>query len=184
MCGFGILLNFGALPILEIKKCGFTMINDLSSRSVEKEDFEHISKFPQNDMELFFMFPKADFPLTVTQLENAVNNRYDSTVVLKDKIVVGFANFYEVTINEHCSIGNVIINPDFRGIGIGSYLIKTMESIAVTKYNVKEIHISCFNKNVDGLLLYSKLGYKPYDIEKWTYKQSSPEALIKMRKTI
>lgn len=160
------------------------MNNNMTHRNVDFRDLEIICRFPQDENELFFMFPKANYPLTIEQLQASIDSRYDSTVIIVDNQVIGFANFYEANMDEHCSIGNVIINPDYRGKGVGKYLIQTMENIAINKYNVKEIHISCFNQNLAGLLLYSKLGYQPYDIEKRLNKYSFPVALINMKKII
>ena len=160
------------------------MVDSFTHRAVENNDLDIISKFPQNEDELYFMFPKAVFPLTVDQMQTSIDSRYDSTVILCNDIIVGFANFYEAIVDQHCSIGNVIVNPLFRGKGAGKYLIGVMESIAIKKYTVSEIHISCFNLNVIGLLLYHKLGYFPYDIEKWIDKKSNQAVLIKMKKEI
>jgi len=160
------------------------MINEYTYRTVEKNDLEIISNFPKDEDELFFMFPKAEFPLTLGQLDASITSRYNSTVILHDNCIVGFANFYEVIERKYCSIGNVIINPIYRGKGAGIYLIEVMEKIAMEKYNVSEIHISCFNQNVKGLLLYQKLGYVPFEIEKWTDKKQNRIALIKMKKEI
>lgn len=157
---------------------------DLSYRSVEMADLEVICRLPQNTEELFFMFPRAKYPLTEEQLETAVNNRFDSTVVLLNGEIVGFANFYEKEENHYCSIGNVIVSSKFRNCGIGSFQIQTMERIALEKYNALEIHISCFNSNTKGILLYSKLGYTPYAIERLMTPQCESIALIKLRKAI
>ncbi len=46
-----------------------------------------------------------------------------------------------------------------------------MEDIGKKKYNVSELHLSCFDANTSGLLLYTKLGYKPYEIEKYINKE-------------
>ena len=160
------------------------MINEYTYRTVEKNDIDIILKFPKDEHELFFMFPKADFPLTFEQLEASINSRYDSTVILHEKCIVGFANFYEAIERKHCSIGNVIINPIYRGKGAGTFLIEIMENIAKEKYKASEIHISCFNQNIIGLLLYQKLGYVPFEIEKRTDKKQNRVALIKMKKEI
>jgi len=154
---------------------------NLSYRPIENEDFETICNLPQNAEELFFMFPKAQFPFTAEQLETAVRTRFDSTVILLNEEVVAFANFYEINENHHCSIGNVIVNPNFRNQGIGKFLIKTMESIGIEKYNASEMHLSCFNTNTNGILLYSKLGYKPYEVEKWIDNENKPIALIELK---
>lgn len=160
------------------------MINDLSYRPIKITDIEEICRLPQNEKELFFMFPKADYPLSVEQLQTVVENRSDSTVILLDKEIVGFANFYEVKENNYCSIGNVIVCSNFRNKGIGKYLVETMGSIALEQYNVREIHISCFNTNTKGILLYSKLGYIPYEVEERLGKKEQKVALIKMKRKI
>lgn len=156
----------------------------LSYRAVEVSDLKKICQLPKNEEELFFMFPKAEYPLTESQLESAINSRFDSTTILFNNAIVGFANFYEVKKNQYSSIGNVVVDANYRNRGIGKYLIQTMERIAIEKYSVSEFHLSCFNTNTKGILLYSKLGYIPYEIEKWLSPQNESLALIKMKKTI
>ncbi len=113
------------------------------------------------------MFPKADFPLTINQLKNTIKDRFDSTVVLFNNEVVGFANFYEVRESQYCAIGNVIVSPCFRNRGVGTFLINAMEDIGKKK-----------------LLLYTKLGYKPYEIEKYINKENEVSALIELKKVL
>jgi len=156
----------------------------LSHRTILKNEYEFICQLPHNAEELYYMFPKAAYPLTVDQLETAINNRHDNTVILSDNTILAFANFYEVKENDYCSIGNVIVNPDFRKQGIGEFLIRTMEQIACTKYDINEIHLACFNNNTKGILLYAKLGYRPYEIEERINKEGEKTALLKMRKII
>ena len=160
------------------------MSNAYLHRAVETNDLEIISKFPQDEFELYFMYPKAIFPLTINQLQASIDNRFDSTVVLYENKIVGFANFYKVKTGHYCSIGNVFVDPLYRGKGVGVYLINLMEGIALQKYSVKEVHISCFNSNITGLLLYNKLGFVPYEIEKRFDRKSFPIALIKMKKEL
>lgn len=155
-----------------------------SHRIAQVSDFEHIALFPQSEEELFYMFPTAKFPLTAVQLYNASQQRHHPTVVIKNKKIVGYANFYELKEGEYCSIGNVIVHPHHRGEGIASYLVEVMEKTAQTEYCVQEIRLSCFNHNTSGLLLYHKLGYKPYAIEVRTDKYDNRIALIEMKKKI
>ncbi len=156
----------------------------IKHRPAEQSDMHIIANFPQSEDELFFMFPKANYPLTEGQLAEAASKRFHSTVITHNGEVAAFANFYEVVPGEHCSIGNVVVNPVFRGLGIGHYLINVMEELARINYGAKETHISCFNHNTNGLLLYHKLGYLPYFIEKRLDKENNPLALIMMRKRL
>ena len=56
----------------------------LSHRPVAEKDIQLICGFPQSDDELFFFFPKASFPLAASQLQDAIAQRSDSTVVELD----------------------------------------------------------------------------------------------------
>lgn len=150
----------------------------LSHRPVQEADLPVICLFPQNEQELYFMFPAAEFPLTVDQLIIHMERRWDSTVVLFDGKVAGFANFYLCQPGETCSIGNVIVSPDIRGQGVGRYLINTMIQIAATKHNVKNVQLTCFNQNINGLLLYQGMGFKPVFIEERRDKQGNRIAAI------
>ncbi len=168
---------------------GFTLYNmenmeNLSYRPVERSDFEKICQLPQNAEELFFMFPSATYPLTPTQMEANLQSRSDSTVALLEDEVVGFANFYKVVPHSYCSIGNVIVSSRYRKQGIGEFLIRAMEVIGIAEHHAYEFHLSCFNTNTYGLLLYSKLGYRPFETEKWINAANEPFALIKMKREL
>jgi len=152
----------------------------LTHRSIEEEDIPIICSFPQSEKELFFLFPKASFPLTPLQLREAILQRSDGTVVELRGEVVAFANFYRWG-TDGCFIGNVIVCPAARGQGVGRYLIERMISLAFSKHGAAEVTVSCFNENVAGLLFYPKLGFEPYAVEERQDKKGNRVALIHMR---
>jgi len=135
-------------------------------RQATLEDLSQICTFPQNPTELYFMYPKANFPLTFEQLKHNFDNRSNCTIFLSNETVVAFANMYDIEPGKQCFLGNVIINPAFRGQGVGEYLLETMSEIAVQKHQANELHLTCFNTNTPGLLLYLKSGFTPYAMEK------------------
>jgi len=153
----------------------------LTHRPVQKEDIPLLCRFPRSAEELFFLFPKATYPLTRQQLQDAIDHRFDATVVLWEGKPAGFANFYICKPGEECHIGNVIVNPQVRRKGVGKYVIQTMINIAFEKHAVQEVHISCFHRNVVGLLLYAKLGFKPFAIEERVDYEGQRIALIKLK---
>ena len=153
----------------------------LTHRPVSEDDIDVICRFPQSAEELFFLFPKADFPLFPSQLQNAIDQRSDSTVVELDGNVVAFANFYRWEPGGCCSIGNVIVSPKARGHGVGRFLIERMIDLAFSKHHAAEVSVSCFNRNVAGLLFYPKLGFTPYAVEERKEKNGDRVALIHMR---
>ena len=153
-------------------------------REARLDDLSQISTFPQNAMELYFMYPKATFPLTYEQLKINFDNRANGTVFLSDETVVAFANLYDIEPGKQCFLGNVIINPPFRGKGVGEYLLKTMAEIGVEQYQAKELHLTCFNTNTPGLLLYLKTGFTPYALEKRTDFEGKSLLAIHLKKTL
>lgn len=150
-------------------------------RAVQAQDIARICSFARTEEEQFFFFPAATWPLTEEQLQASVDKRSDSTVIELDGMVVGFANFYKWETAGTCTIGNVIVDPQIRGKGIGAQLIEQMIDIARTRHQASEVTLSCFNSNVAGLLLYPKLGFAPYAIEERQDKQGRRLALIHLR---
>lgn len=150
-------------------------------RPLEEKDIPVICGFPQSVDELFYMFPKATYPLTPHQLKEAIANCSDSTVIEMDGTVVGFANFSRWEFRGRCSLGNVIISPRTRSRGVGRYLISYMMDIAFDKHEAREVTASCFNHNVPGLLFYPKLGFQPYAVDERQDKHGARVALIHLR---
>lgn len=155
-----------------------------SFRNIEKTDFSEVCKLPQTEEELFFMFPKANFPLTQEQLVENLKTRFNPTVFLDDNVIIGFANFYEMKENESCWIGNLILQADYRRKGIGRLIVQTMEEQAKLNYNMREINIACFNNNLSALRMYHRLGYTPFEMEERSGRNDTCHVLIKMKKRI
>ena len=153
----------------------------LTHRPVAEKDIQVICGFPQSEEELFFLFPKAEFPLAPSQLKEAIAQRSDTTVVEFGGEVAAFANFYRWEAGGCCSIGNVIVAPEVRGRGIGRYLIEQMINLAFSKHQAVKVTVSCFNQNVAALLLYPKLGFQPYAVEERKNKKGHRVALIHMQ---
>ncbi len=157
---------------------------NLSCRAVEPDDLDYICSFPQYAEELYFIFPKATYPLTREQLATAIANRQHSTILMADDSVIGFANFYHWQPQGCCKIGNFIVKAEYRGQGAGSFLLAHMMRLAQTAYSATHIEISCFNTNTSGLLLYMHRGFTPFAMESRTDHQGHQMALIHMRKPI
>lgn len=155
----------------------------LQHRPVKADDIKNICSFPLNARELFFMFPKAQYPLTEAQLSNAIAQRFDSTVVETENNVVGFANFYRAETGGVCCIGNVIVAQEARGKGLANFIVETMTALAFDRYDATEVQISCFNENTAGLLLYPKLGFLPFAVEERMSMDNRRSALIHMARS-
>ncbi|WP_223472055.1 MULTISPECIES: GNAT family N-acetyltransferase [unclassified Pseudomonas] len=154
----------------------------LQSRPVKADDIKTLCSFAQDARELFYMFPKAQYPLTEAQLSDAIAQRFDSTVIEAGNRVVGFANFYRAETGGVCCIGNVIVAQEARGKGVATFLVETMTALAFDRYDATEVQVSCFNENTAGLLLYPKLGFLPFAVEERVSPDSRRTALIHMRR--
>ena len=130
------------------------------------------------------MFRDPAFPLRPEVLRNSIHEREASTVVLLNGAVAGFANFYDCKPGDRCSIGNVIVDPAQRGKGAARFLIEAMIGIAAEQYRAKTVSLVCFNRNVGGLLLYTKLGFAPYSVEERTNPDGARVAAIRMRRIV
>ncbi|MDH1658942.1 GNAT family N-acetyltransferase [Pseudomonas mosselii] len=156
----------------------------LSHRPVQPADIATLCSFPQSADELFYMFPKATYPLTSAQLSEAIAQRSGSTVIEADGAIVGFANFYKAEYDGVCALGNVVVAPTARGQGVARYLVQCMIALAREDFAAREIWVSCFNHNTAGLLLYPQLGFVPFGIEERRAPDGSRVALIQMKQVL
>ena len=53
-----------------------------------------------------------------------------------------------------------------------------MTKLAFEKYHAETVTVSCFNRNVAGLLFYPKLGFRPYETESRVDYNGDQVALI------
>ncbi|GLO13624.1 GNAT family N-acetyltransferase [Pseudomonas putida] len=153
----------------------------LAHRPVRPDDIPVICNFPQSPDELFYMFPKATYPLTPAQLSDAVAQRSGSTVVEGNGAILALANFYKAEHDGVCALGNVVVAPNARGLGVARYLVTTMIALARQQYAAREVWVSCFNHNTAGLLLYPQLGFVPFGIEERQGWDGTRVALVQMK---
>lgn len=153
----------------------------LTHRPARTADIPTLCCFPQGPDELFYMFPKATYPLTPAQLSAAIAQRSGSTVVEGNGVVLGFANFYKAEHGGVCALGNVVVAPPARGRGVASYLVRCMIDLAREQFAARELWVSCFNHNTAGLLLYPRLGFVPFGIEERQAPEGGRVALVQMR---
>lgn len=91
-------------------------------------------------------------------------------MAVHDGQVLGFANFYQWQHGDFCALGNMMVAPAARGLGVARYLIGVMENLAREQYKARLMKISCFNANAAGLLLYTRSA---------TSRAPSPNATIR-----
>ena len=145
-----------------------------------QEHYSDIADLVSSPEELYLIYPSGNYPWDSTQLQALSENRLDYTTCLIDDVVAAFANLYNVTPNESAFIGNVIVSKSHRGKGVGVALTQYMIQICLSKYKAVP-HLSVFGFNSKALLMYSQMGFKPYDLTPRKSLSGEDVALIHMR---
>lgn len=156
------------------------MNTPLAFRPVRDTDLPAICTFARSAEELYYLAPRASFPLTPEQLAASIAQRSDSSVVCQGDAVLGFANIYKRE-QGACWVGNVAVAPEARRQGVARFLMQQMAQLAAERHSARELRVSCFNPNTAGLLLYARLGYTPYALEERSDLQQQPIILVHLR---
>lgn len=150
-------------------------------RRATEDDFGAICDLITNEEELFLVYPAGRYPLTVEQLGELVKQRKELTVATDGKMVIGFANFYDLEPGKSVFIGNVVVAETHRGRGLGRQLVTEMINRAFGAHDLPEVRISVFGGNNRALLLYAGLGFVPYGIDQRLDAEGRRLALIHLR---
>ncbi|MGI9330484.1 MAG: GNAT family N-acetyltransferase, partial [Gammaproteobacteria bacterium] len=78
-------------------------------------------------------------------------------------------------------IGNVIIDRQFRGRGLGKQLMEYMIDRGFRAHGLQQLRIAVFNDNTSALLLYASLGFAPYRVKKREGYQGRTYDLVSMK---
>jgi ribosomal protein S18 acetylase RimI-like enzyme len=102
------------------------------------------------------------------QTLDELNDEFEKNIILKlidknnDSKIIGSIRSYEK--NDRVYIGKLIVHPDYQNKGLGTKLLKTIE----TYYENKTFELYTSSKSERNLYLYKKNGYKEYKKEKTT----------------
>lgn len=145
----------------------------------QQQHWQSITELVSDQQELFTISPKATYPWDLAQMQLLFTERVGHRVCVVDDRVVAYANLYDVETGHKAFIGNVIVANNYKGQGIGKQLVEYMIQLCQTTY-LAQPHLSVFAFNDPALLMYSKLGFKPYQIEARTALNGEQVALIHM----
>ena len=131
-------------------------------RQAVSDDYQDVCDLIPNEEELFLVYPKGSYPLTVEQMEALLRHRLEPTVLLVEGQVAGFADLYGYRKERSVFIGNVVIDRARRGSGLGRKIVLHLIDLAFQKYDLPRVRISVYNHNAAALLLYGSMGFEPY----------------------
>jgi RimJ/RimL family protein N-acetyltransferase len=146
-----------------------TQVEDIAEhlqfRPAGEEDYPAIGGLVTSEEELFCVYPRGHYPFDVQQIRVLARERHELTVAIVKGKVVGFTNLYDMEAQYQAFIGNVIIEKTLRGCGIGRKMIGVMLKFCFEKHCLPKVNISVFSHNIPALVLYSRLGFSPFDLE-------------------
>ncbi len=145
-----------------------------------KEHFPEIAHLVSSPEELYLVCPGGHYPWTVEQLSVLHAQRHNFTRAMVGDAVAAFANLYQVKPGESAFIGNVIVAEEYRGRGLGKALTKHMVDLCRDRYQAVA-HLSVFGFNARAMLMYTSLGFRPYDVEPRQNLKGETVALVHMR---
>lgn len=146
-----------------------------------KEHYDSIIKLIRSPEELYLVYPSGTYPLDHEQLDHLSKTRSNLTAGLLNNKLVAFANLYNVKPNNFAFIGNIIVSSDHRGQGVGKAITHYMVKLCREKHNALA-RLSVFSFNTPALLLYTELGFTPYEVEQRKNLNGEKVALIHMQK--
>ncbi|MBF0188268.1 MAG: GNAT family N-acetyltransferase [Magnetococcales bacterium] len=149
---------------------------------MQENDFTTIAAFPQTPLELVYMMPNAQFPLTPEHLKKTNKKRTDPRIALHNGRIVGYGNYYSYIPNTYCFIGNVIVDPARRSEGVGRWLVTMLMERALALHRMPEVRIACFENNAHAMELYRSMGFQPFSTTMRTGLEGDQWPLIRLRR--
>ena len=122
-----------------------------------------------------------DDPWHTSMFADELHNEKAFYYVLRSpNAIIGYGGFWKILDEGH--IMNIAIHPDFRGKGLGSYLVSHMLSIPEAEdIALWFLEVRVSNKN--AIALYEKFGFSGYHVRKGYYQNNGEDALLMMKNT-
>jgi len=112
------------------------------------------------------------------EIEDAVRV-YESYIPLKAIWTItlngapcGYANLYIQQFKKiaHQCLFSIIIAPELRGKGIGTFVMKELMRLAKENFHIEQLHLEVYEGN-PAKHLYDRLGFKQYGVQKHFLKE-------------
>ncbi|MBN2479268.1 MAG: GNAT family N-acetyltransferase [Parachlamydiales bacterium] len=143
-------------------------IENFKIRFAENSDGKYLTKW-LDDKEVLKWFPmcnKFEIDDAVKIWMSYAQFRAVITATV-DNVPCGIANFYLQSFLKlkHQSLFAIIVDPKFRGKGVGSAILKELIKLAKERFKLEILHLEVYEGN-PAYNLYERFGFKQYGVHK------------------
>lgn len=132
-------------------------------------DLNSIKSILNSDFDDFW-----NYNIFKSELENE-NSKY--IIAKLDNIVVGLAGF--TILYDEADITNIVVNKNYRHIGIGSAMLKELITLA-TSLNISVLNLEVNSSNLFAIDLYKNFSFYQCGLRKKYYNNSDDAILMKL----
>lgn len=154
---------------------------DLIIKNIEKLK---IRKMELNDIEDIYNIEKNAFitPWSKKSFEEELNNKKATYLLISlENETIGFVGFWEL--EEEAHITNIAVKEEYKGLGVGSYLIEELINRCKDK-KIQDITLEVRVKNYSAIKLYKKYGFKVEGVRKKYCRDTGEDAHIMWKRGI
>ena len=133
-------------------------------RATKVEDLAQVKKWllDKDVLKGFPMTNKREVEDAIQYWHQYVEKKMSLTAIYKKKLV-GCANLYIPPIEKlkHQSLFVIVVDKPFRGLGVGTVLLKALEKLARESFKVEILHLEVYENN-RAINLYERVGFRRY----------------------
>ncbi|OOG22804.1 GNAT family N-acetyltransferase [Thioalkalivibrio denitrificans] len=153
----------------------------ISFRSLAEADYAALPRLTGTADESAAVFWEAADPASPTAIRELLRSRQDVTVAEVKGRVVGLGALYEVEEGRQGYLGPVVVDPEYRGHGVGSMLVSRLLDVAFRGHRVREVRARIPGDNEDGVVMLSEMGFMPYSHEEHATPDGRSRVVVQMR---
>ncbi|AEV70288.1 ribosomal protein S18-alanine N-acetyltransferase [Acetivibrio clariflavus] len=141
-----------------------------------------ISRLTLEDIDDLMVVEKLSFTIPWSReafIEEITNNKFARYIVAKvNGKAIGYAGFWKVFDEGH--ITNVAVHPEYRRIGVGYMLVKSLIDMAEEE-SISRMTLEVRKSNIPAQNLYAKFGFQVEGFRKEYYADNKEDAIIMWR---
>ena len=137
------------------------------NQKITLKELEFVEFNSVKEMEsVFFLVKQSQTKLDINNYKEMLsemisNNNYKMAIISYDKKIIAVAGYFVMTMlycGRYLQISNLVVDKDFRSLGVGEIILKYFEEKAL-KINCNKIVLDSYIENKKSHNLYYRLGF-------------------------